>query len=58
MNNRLHRTTLLVLYQASVALGIVMLPVALFVHRIGGVSIPVHRVIEELGEAYERTQPA
>ena len=58
MKARLHCATLLVLYQISVALGIVLLPVALFVHRVGGVALPIHRVIEGLGEAYERAEAA
>lgn len=49
---RLERATLYVLYQLSILLGILLLPVALLLQR-GGVTLPVHRVVERLDEAYE-----
>lgn len=48
------RATLFVLYQLSIVLGIALLPVALAVRR-AGVPLPIHRVVERLGDAYERS---
>lgn len=44
--------TLFALYQTSVAVGILLLPVALVMARLG-VALPVHRVVDPLGDAYE-----
>jgi len=46
------RTTLLVLYQLSILFGILMFPLALAA-RHAGIPLPMHRVIERLGTAYE-----
>lgn len=53
METRLHTATLFALYQLSVLLGIVLLPVALVARR-AGVMLPIHRVIDRLGSAYDR----
>lgn len=55
MIERLHATALLALYQATIALGIALLPVAL-VARQAGVRLPMDRIVERTGEAYARTQ--
>ncbi|WP_254822810.1 hypothetical protein [Haloglomus halophilum] len=47
-----YRATLLALYQFSIMLGILLLPVALAVRR-AGLQMPMDRVIERLGTAYE-----
>jgi hypothetical protein len=47
-----HRALLLALYQLSILLGILLLPVALAARR-AGVVLPMDRVIERLGAAYE-----
>lgn len=47
-----YRLTLLALYQTAVALGILLLPVALLTRRVG-VHLPIGRAVETLGEAYE-----
>ena len=52
MIDLLQRATLLALYQASIAVGIVLLPVALLARR-GGVTLPIGRLVERLGRAYE-----
>ena len=52
MIDLLHRATLLALYQASIVVGIVLLPVALLARR-GGFSLPVGRIVERLRRAYE-----
>ena len=52
MIDPLQRATLFVLYQVSIVFGIALLPVALLARR-GGVTLPVGRVVERLGRAYE-----
>ena len=52
MIQRVYRTTLFALYQVSLALGIVLMPFALVMNR-AGVTLPVHRLIENLRDAYE-----
>jgi hypothetical protein len=49
----LERATLFVLYQASIALGILLMPVALLLRQ-AGVTLPVGRVVERLDEAYAK----
>lgn len=44
------------LYQLSVLLGIVLLPIALVAQRMG-IRIPLHRVLHRLDEAYEHATP-
>ncbi|MFC7045555.1 hypothetical protein ACFQH6_09215 [Halobacteriaceae archaeon GCM10025711] len=51
MIQRLQRLALFSLYQASLALGILMLPIALLTRR-AGVVLPVHRVVKHLEQAY------
>ncbi|GAB3687370.1 hypothetical protein GCM10028857_20380 [Salinarchaeum chitinilyticum] len=52
MIDRAHRATLFALYQLSIALGIVMLPVAMAANRVG-LRFPFHRLVEGLGSKYE-----
>ena len=52
MIDPIQRATLFALYQASIVFGIVLLPVALLARR-GGVTLPVGRLVERLGRAYE-----
>ncbi|QSG09466.1 hypothetical protein [Halapricum desulfuricans] len=54
MESRLYHTTLFALYQLTVLVGIALLPVALVARR-AGVPVPVHRAIDRLEAAYERT---
>lgn len=49
-----YRFALLALYQLSIVIGIVLLPVAI-VAQVGGVTLPVHRVVERLERACEET---
>jgi len=44
--------TLFALYQLTVLVGIALLPVALVARR-AGIPLPIHRLIERLGAAYE-----
>jgi hypothetical protein len=53
MESRLYRTTLLALYQFSLAVGILLLPFALLARQ-AGFTPPVHRLVDRLGDAYER----
>jgi len=53
MESRLYRTTLLALYQFSLLLGILMMPLALVARKVG-LTLPVHRLVARLGDAYER----
>lgn len=55
MRTSLQRATVFVLYQLSLLAGIVMLPVALLARRVG-VTLPIHRVVDRFGSAYERTK--
>ena len=55
MESRLYRTTLLALYQMSLLLGILVMPFALVARQVG-VTLPVHRVVTRLGDAYERAE--
>ena len=50
----LERAALYALYQLSIAVGILLLPVAFLLAR-GGVTLPIHRVVERLREAHENT---
>ena len=50
-----HRATLFALYQLSIAIGIALLPFALAASRVG-VRLPIHRVVEGLGQRYERAR--
>ncbi|MFB6207543.1 MAG: hypothetical protein ABEJ05_13565 [Haloglomus sp.] len=52
MIDTVHRATLLVLYQFSILLGILLLPVALVARRVG-LRMPMDRIIERLDAAYE-----
>lgn len=52
---RLYRATLLVMYQLTLLVGIVMLPVALVTER-AGLRLPIDRVVVNLKNSYERAQ--
>jgi hypothetical protein len=50
----MHRGLTFALYQATIAFGILLMPIALLVRRLG-LSLPVNRLVEAAGTAYERT---
>jgi len=52
MLRRVYLATLFALYQTSLALGIVLMPFALAMSR-AGVVLPVHKIIDNLGDAYQ-----
>jgi hypothetical protein len=57
MASQVYRALMFVLYQFSIAVGITLLPVALVANR-AGVPFPIGRLIEHIGDAYDRTEPA
>jgi len=52
MSTILERAALFALYQASIAIGILLLPVALLAKQ-AGVTPPINRVVKRLDRAYE-----
>lgn len=52
MIGRVRTFALLAAYQISIALGIVLLPVALAFRQVG-VVLPIHRFIERFEDAYQ-----
>jgi hypothetical protein len=54
MRSTLYRATAFALYQLSLIVGILLLPVALVTSKIG-FTLPVHRVVDRANNAYERT---
>ncbi|WP_191965448.1 MULTISPECIES: hypothetical protein [Haloferax] len=53
MIHRLTKYVLFAAYQLSVATGIALLPIALAARRMG-VTLPIRRLVETTGNAYER----
>lgn len=56
MTSRVHRAMLFALYQLCLVAGIAAMPVAIAARQ-AGVTLPVHRVLASVGEAYESAQP-
>ncbi|MES3160016.1 MAG: hypothetical protein PPP55_00420 [Halorubrum sp.] len=54
MFDRIRTAALFGLHQATVAVGISLLPVAVFAREQLGINLPIHRLVETTGEAYER----
>ncbi|WP_254841179.1 hypothetical protein [Natronomonas marina] len=52
-----YRVAVFVLYQLSIVLGIALLPVALAAEQLG-FRLPLGRLVDRLGTAYERAAPA
>lgn len=57
MIEAIERAALFALYQLTIAVGIFLLPIALLARR-GGITLPVHRIVEPLGRAYEARRSA
>ncbi|WP_162991502.1 hypothetical protein [Halostella salina] len=57
MIQRVYRATLLALYQISLAVGILLMPLALVANR-AGLTLPVHKLIDRLDAAYEGVRDA
>ncbi len=54
MFDRIRTAALFGLHQATVAIGISLFPVAVFARNQLGINLPIHRLVETTGEAYER----
>jgi hypothetical protein len=54
MHGVVRRAGLLALYQLTVTVGILLMPVALLVRR-AGISLPLRSLVDRLGTAYDRT---
>ena len=52
MKSRAHRATLFAAYQLCILLGIVAMPLAMAANALG-VSLPLHRLLANVGAAYE-----
>jgi hypothetical protein len=52
MISKLYRTSLLALYQLTVALGILLVPLAMAARR-AGLRLPIHRLVRAADRAYE-----
>ncbi|MFC4988773.1 MULTISPECIES: hypothetical protein [Saliphagus] len=55
MKSRVRRVTLFALYQLCLVAGIAMMPLAIAARQ-AGVTLPIHRLIAGVGEAYENAQ--
>ncbi|MES3517428.1 MAG: hypothetical protein PPP58_07175 [Natronomonas sp.] len=53
MKSRVYRASVFALYQFSIVVGILMLPIALAAGK-AGLRIPLDSVIESLGEVYKQ----
>lgn len=53
MRSTINRVIVFALYQLTLLAGIALLPVALVIRKIG-VTLPIHRAVDRLGEAYDR----
>lgn len=54
MPNRFRRAILFAMYQTSVAASILLLPLALATRQVG-FTLPAHRVVNKLEQAYDAT---
>lgn len=55
MIERVHRATLFALYQMSLVLGIVLMPLAMVATRMG-LTLPMHKILRRLEASYEETR--
>ena len=56
MISRVYHATLFALYQLCIVTGIVAMPLAIAARQ-AGVTLPIHRLIENVETAYEASQP-
>lgn len=54
MIERITRPILFGAYQLSLLIGVVLLPLAVLIGRLG-VTLPVHRLVEAVSRAYDRS---
>ncbi|WP_256391033.1 hypothetical protein [Natronoarchaeum rubrum] len=57
MIERVYQSTVFALYQLTIAVGIVMMPLALAAQRTAGRAPPIHRIVERVESAYEGAKP-
>lgn len=56
MKSRAHRAMLFALYQLSILVGILAMPLALLTRQ-AGFTVPIHRLITRIETAHENAQP-
>ena len=56
MFDRIRTAVLFGAHQTAVAVGISVFPVAVFAREQLGITLPIRRLVETTGEAYERTE--
>jgi len=56
MFDRIRTAALFGAHQATVAVGISAFPVAVFARQRLGITLPIRRLVEATGEAYDRTE--
>ena len=56
MFDRIHTAVLFGAHQAAVAVGISAFPVAVFARQRLGITLPIRRLVEATGEAYDRME--
>ncbi|MFU8867855.1 MULTISPECIES: hypothetical protein [Natronococcus] len=52
MKSRAYHATLFALYQLCIVVGILAMPLAMATRQVG-YTLPLHRLIENVGEAYD-----
>ncbi|ELY61963.1 hypothetical protein [Natronolimnohabitans innermongolicus] len=55
MISRVYRATLFGLYQLCIVAGIAMMPLAIAARQ-AGITLPIHRLLENVEDAYEASQ--
>lgn len=55
MKSRVYHASLFALYQLCIVIGIAVMPLAIAARQ-AGVTLPVHRLLESVEEAYEASQ--
>lgn len=53
MSSRIQGAALAAIHQLTIAIGLVMLPFAVALRQILGITIPVHRIIDPIRRAYD-----
>ncbi|UPW00153.1 hypothetical protein M0R88_16770 [Halorussus gelatinilyticus] len=54
MSTRIHRAIVFALYQTTVAASILLLPLAVLTRQLG-VTLPAHKIVQRLEQAYDAT---
>ncbi|MDG5759608.1 hypothetical protein QA600_09675 [Natronococcus sp. A-GB1] len=55
MKSRVYHATLFALYQLCIVVGILAMPLAMATRQVG-YTLPLHRLIENVGEAYDEVR--